>query len=321
MFESARPVEAQSKNLSPQTNSVPRLEDYARFLETIPDAALIVDQGGRIEWGNSPAQRFFAAGEQGLNGRQVNDLLPQKLRRDHTEHMRGFWRDARQREMGAGGQLMARRLDGSCFPIDIMLSPVELYEGQRVVCVMRDRTRQLEQERRLQEALARERELALTDPLTSAANSRQLNRFLKQQIDSMRRKGRCFTVVYLDLDHFKQVNSQGGHSEGDKALRRIAETVGLTLRTTDLLARAGGDEFVIVLPETDQLAAGKVVERVLDDLHKEMRAGQWPITFSVGVVTFRRPPVSVDAAIQQADDLMFQVKRSGRDSCRYAVVE
>lgn len=297
------------------------MSDYGRFMATIPDAAMLVDESGLIVQSNGQAQRFFAAESFGLDGHKVDDLLPPALRQVHSEHMRSFWREARQREMGADGLLMAVRLDGSQFPIDIMLSPVDLAEGRFVVCVMRDRTRQLEQELRLREALAREQALAMTDPLTGAANTRHLRMFLDQEIANMRRRGRPFTLVYLDLDHFKQVNSQGGHSEGDKALRQVADTVSAILRPTDLFARVGGDEFVIMLTETDSLVGGNVVERVLVALQTAMRANDWPITFSVGVVTFQRPPASVDEAIRKADELMFAVKRSGRNSCRYAQVD
>jgi diguanylate cyclase (GGDEF)-like protein/PAS domain S-box-containing protein len=299
----------------------PGLDDYGGFMATIPDAALLVDQQGSIVRCNRQAQAMFAAEGSSLRSIHVNGLLPQALREGHSAHMQAFWRDPRQREMGAGGLLMARRLDGSEFPIDIMISPVDLAEGRFAMCVMRDRTRHLEQETRLREALAREQALALTDPLTGAANTRQLRMRLDQEIRTMRRKHRPFTVVYLDLGHFKQVNSRGGHSEGDRALRAVVETAEGALRPTDLLARAGGDEFVIVLPETDSDAAEAIVGRLLDALGLTMARHAWPITFSVGAVTYRQPPASVDLAIQQADDLMFSVKHAGRNDCRFLIMD
>ncbi|QOC23695.1 GGDEF domain-containing protein [Wenzhouxiangella sp. AB-CW3] len=301
--------------------SLPGMDLYAGFMETMPDAAMLVDQDGYIERANHLAQEFFAAGEKGLENRSVNALLPVAKRHAHMGHMSRFWRHLQRREMGAGGDLIAQRLDGSTFPIDIMLSPVELAEGTRVVCVMRDRTRHKEKERQLCEALAREKELALTDPLTGAANTRHLGLLMEQVIERMKRKGTATSVAYVDLDNFKTVNSHGGHSAGDRALRKVADTIRTSLRGTDLLARAGGDEFVIVLPETDRDAASKVIDRVLQRLGQAMRESSWPITFSVGVATFRRVPESVDEAIQQADDLMYEIKNSGRDACRYAVLD
>jgi diguanylate cyclase (GGDEF)-like protein/PAS domain S-box-containing protein len=294
------------------------VHDYARFMDTVPDAALLINRAGAIVRGNELAQRMFAGADNALEGLGVDQLVPSEVRDRHAGHMQHFWQDAQQCEMGAGGQLMARRLDGNRFPIDIMLSPVDLAEGQFVVCMMRDQTRQIEQQRRLREALEREQILALTDPLTGAANTRHLDVFLRHEIENARRNGRPFTLIYMDLDHFKSVNERGGHSEGDRALCRITETASESLRATDLLARVGGDEFVIVLPEADQSAARNLVSRLLDHLSTAMQSAGWPITFSLGVVTFTSPPPSSFIAIRQADNLMFEVKNAGRNACRYA---
>ncbi|MSR22050.1 MAG: GGDEF domain-containing protein [Gemmatimonadetes bacterium] len=103
---------------------------------------------------------------------------------------------------------------------------------------------------RLKESVAAQTKLALSDPLTGLANTRAFFDRLSAEIDRALRYGTIFTLAYMDLDHFKEVNDTLGHAEGDEVLRRVAETMRGTMRTTDLTARLGGDEFGILLPET-----------------------------------------------------------------------
>ncbi|HKP73848.1 MAG TPA: diguanylate cyclase [Pyrinomonadaceae bacterium] len=158
-----------------------------------------------------------------------------------------------------------------------------------------------------------ERELARTDDLTGVINRRSFFEAAQLEISRARRHKRPFTVAYMDVDDFKLINDRFGHSVGDTVLRTVSQTIKRTIRGIDVVARLGGDEFVILMPETDEEAAQIVVNRVHHDIMRTIRENRWPITFSVGVVTWTTPPRTVDVMLKQADDAMYQVKNNGKN--------
>lgn len=139
------------------------------------------------------------------------------------------------------------------------------------------------------------------------------------EIERSQRYGHPITLVYIDLDNFKMVNDQWGHRTGDQVLMVTVECIIKELRKTDIVARLGGDEFAILLPETDAEASRIVTSKLQRSLLDEMLQNQWPVTFSIGVVTFMDIPDSDDKVIQIADELMYTVKNDGKNGISYSV--
>jgi diguanylate cyclase (GGDEF)-like protein len=172
----------------------------------------------------------------------------------------------------------------------------------------------------LRTTLLHQRSLAQTDPLTGVANGRTFYERAQGEIQRSDRSGRPFTVAYLDLDNFKQVNDRRGHLAGDELLRQVARTMRRHTRAVDLIARLGGDEFVLLLPETDGPGALASLTRLRTALLREAARGGWPVTFSVGAATFLRPPGDVDVVIRRVDALMYRVKRGGKNRIEHEVL-
>lgn len=173
---------------------------------------------------------------------------------------------------------------------------------------------------RLHDALARERRAASTDRLTGIGNRRAFYAATARELARAARNARPVSVAYVDLDNFKAVNDGAGHAAGDRVLRAVAEVLQTHLRGTDFVARLGGDEFAILLPETDHAAAPNAIEKLRAQLDAEMRAGGWPVTASVGVITWLGAEGSVDELVGAADRLMYDVKRTGKNGMRHVVV-
>ena len=172
----------------------------------------------------------------------------------------------------------------------------------------------------LKTALKRAEELSRIDHLTGAFNARFFLYLAQREMDRSRRYKHPLTMVYIDLDHFKTVNDQFGHHTGDEVLRAVANTASSQLRVTDVVARLGGDEFAVLLPETDQEDAQVVISKIQRSLLSEMRKNDWPVTFSIGVLTCTEIPGTVGEMIKMSDDLMYSVKENGRNNVSYSVI-
>ncbi|MEW5738156.1 MAG: GGDEF domain-containing protein [Myxococcota bacterium] len=153
------------------------------------------------------------------------------------------------------------------------------------------------------------REMAFTDPLTGLYNRRAFDERLRQEISRCKRHSQAtFTLVLFDLDDFKQLNDTLGHLAGDELLKRVAQTLKGTLRDHDVVCRTGGDEFVIILPDTPREAAQRAVARVLGCLDKLDHLG-WKAAASVGLATWPGDGATADALLAHADAQMYANKQ------------
>lgn len=154
-----------------------------------------------------------------------------------------------------------------------------------------------------------QRELATTDALTGLMNRRAFFDEAERILERDHRAGRTVACLFLDLDGLKEVNDHHGHRAGDRLLGRFVAAVHTHLRLTDLFARVGGDEFVVLLPETDRDEAVEIAERLLDELrHAD---GEPPLAASVGVAVSAPGGGAIDALVRGADEAMYAAKRAG----------
>lgn len=169
--------------------------------------------------------------------------------------------------------------------------------------------------------LERERKLARQDHLTKVYNSRAFYEMAKQELDRSRRYRHPLTLAYFDLDNFKTVNDRFGHQIGDQLLATVGNVIRQSIRASDIAARVGGDEFALLIVESDGEAARQLVARIQSTLLAAMRENGWAVTFSIGVVNWHRPPQRVEELIKAADHLMYEVKNAGKNEIRYEIFE
>jgi len=162
--------------------------------------------------------------------------------------------------------------------------------------------------------------VAQIDYITGAASDRYFYDVAQAEINRSQRYGQPISLAYIDLDNFKAVNDRFGHSTGDKVLRAVTGIIQQQIRRTDTIARLGGDEFALLLPETREEEAQSAVSRIRSCLLDEMTKNGWPVTFSVGVVIFKKLPGTVDDMVKIADERMYAVKTNGKNGvsiCNY----
>jgi diguanylate cyclase (GGDEF)-like protein len=167
--------------------------------------------------------------------------------------------------------------------------------------------------------LKNESHLSRTDFLTGILNRRALMEAASMELDRLARTGRPLTLLYMDLDDFKSINDTAGHEAGDSLLTNFATVLKLQLRGIDIVARMGGDEFIMILPETDDQAAGKVAPRLQSLLREEMQEHHWSMTVSIGALTCLSAPSNMDEMFRLADQLMYRAKKTGKNIICYQV--
>lgn len=166
-------------------------------------------------------------------------------------------------------------------------------------------------------AMQRIEELAVTDELTGLYNRRHLMRILKRQKGLSDRSRYCFSIGFVDLDFFKQINDHHGHGVGDQVLASVAKEIQCSLREVDYVARIGGEEFVLVLAQADEQEALRIAERVRADIERriiDLGEGQpqLRLTASIGVAT-HQPEEAIEDLMGRADQALYAAKRCGRN--------
>jgi diguanylate cyclase (GGDEF)-like protein len=173
--------------------------------------------------------------------------------------------------------------------------------------------------------LRRSEALSVTDDLTQLYNSRYLNQVLRREAKRASRSGRPLSLLFLDLDGFKGINDNHGHQAGSRALVEAAAVIRRCARETDVVARFGGDEFALILPDTGSEGAAQVGDRVRERLAAHpFLAGNGlnlRLTASVGVATLPDVAASAEELVRAADMAMYQVKDSGKNGVRVAQAE
>ena len=163
--------------------------------------------------------------------------------------------------------------------------------------------------------------LARLDHLTGVSNSRTFFEAIEKEIVRSRRTGRPISLAYIDVDDFKAINDTRGHAGGDQVLQHLAAALDASTRAVDVVGRLGGDEFAILLPETTPEDATRAVKAIEVRVSERAQELGFPVTFSLGCVTFMRPPADPDEVIRAADEMMYEAKHGGKNRSNVKVVD
>jgi len=158
--------------------------------------------------------------------------------------------------------------------------------------------------------------MASTDPLTRIYNRRVFREWCEREFDRSLRTGNAFSLLMMDLDHFKEINDRYGHRGGDEMLMAVVETMQDSVRGIDILGRWGGEEFVALLPGTNMDSALIVAQRVRTNIEKlllDTGEGTMRMTVSLGIATLRNREDGLDAMFLRADRALYQAKQGGRN--------
>jgi diguanylate cyclase (GGDEF)-like protein len=185
------------------------------------------------------------------------------------------------------------------------------------VLVFRDVTIRREDERRLRKMQKELERLAHTDALTGLYNRRIFMQRLEEEVERVRRHGKALSVLIFDLDFFKSINDTYGHDTGDIVLVAISRVTTEVKRMSDVAARLGGEEFALLLPETDQQGAVQLAQRLRTSIEKHIylstSGSPVKVTASIGVATATKAEQEVDKLLSLADKQLYRAKHNGRN--------
>jgi diguanylate cyclase (GGDEF)-like protein/PAS domain S-box-containing protein len=288
-------------------------ERFRAVTEAAQDAIILTDAGGVVRYWNRSAERIlgYSAEEavgQSLSGR----ILGSPALDGQAGGADAFLSEA----PGAAGrtmQLMAVRKDGIEVPVELSVATMELGAERHAVGILRDITERKEWEARILE-------MARVDGLTGLANRRVFAEAIRQAIGRVTRGGMAFAVLYLDLDHFKDVNDTLGHPVGDLLLKAVADRLRASIRSADTVARFGGDEFAVLQtglrdPEDAAALARNLIEMLGRPYvigGNELRSGA-----SIGVTVYGPDGRDVESLLSHADIALYRAKSEGRGTCRF----
>ena len=268
-----------------------------RIFDAIRDGVIVIDLQGRFVDANRAAKTVFPALSSISPGEKSHSFLKSiPLQIDEM----------------AGAVDISLLVEGSARHFRVDTRPIENRRGNMVgtAIIIADTTETTE-------LLSRMAELATTDELTGAYNRRHFFDLAGREIEISRRKDRAISFAMFDLDHFKMINDRHGHSAGDAALRSVCDICRKGLRATDIFCRYGGEEFVILFPETPPAEAKVIVERLREDIQRASVkdcAQDFSVTASFGVCgASGGTPDTLNEYLKRIDEAMYRAKKAGRN--------
>ncbi len=276
------------------------------------DSIITINERGIIKSFNPAASHLFGYLENEVIGQKVNILMPSPDREYHDIYLQNFIETGKGKIIQRPSVVMGMKRDGEKFPMVICIGAKKIDNSWMFTGICRDNTEHEEAQRMLQE-------MAIHDGLTGIHNRRYFNEQLISEFNRAKRYGKDLSVVILDIDYFKELNDEKGHQMGDAYLVQFAELLKQTSRSIDVVARYGGDEFVLLLPLIDSSQALIMAERIRVGVTKLDIAQQDESiknTISVGVAALLDGQIeSSDELIRNADQALYHAKRMGRNQC------
>ncbi|HEV3475567.1 MAG TPA: EAL domain-containing protein [Actinomycetota bacterium] len=285
------------------------------LLESSLDCVIAMDEQGRITEFNPAAEQTFGYTRAEVIGHDMADLIiPPAFREQHRQGLARYLNEGVDNVLGRRLEMTAMRKDGTELPVELTVTRVNLPGPALFLGTVRD----ISERRQTEEKLAH---LAFHDKLTDLPNRQMFEEHLDLALARAKRAGRAVAVLYLDLDNFKLVNDSLGHTMGDELIRQVAHRLRDAARDTDLVARHGGDEFLMLLADLDPDENGhpdaaevarSVAARVHECLHQPFIVAdtEFFVSTSVGISLYPLHAEDRDGLMRTADSAMYQSKWS-----------
>ncbi len=278
---------------------------FENIANTSPDTILCVNEKGMITFWNTAAEHMLEYTDEEIIGRSINTIVPDAF----VVQLNHLVADRDSLMKGVTLELNVQAKSGSLVPVELSVSMWEDNDNISYGAILRDITERRRNEERLFL-------LAHLDPLTGLAN----RTLLTSNLETALKNEPAVCIMMVDLDGFKDVNDSLGHSSGDNILVHVAKKIKATVRSGDVVARMGGDEFALLFPGlNDKKVAGKIAEQIIHEISQAMIIDdhQINISASIGAVLYPEYGLTVQDLLTSADLALYQAKSEGRNCYRF----
>lgn len=289
-------------------------ERYKNIFDTVLDGIITINVSGTIESFNQAAEGIFGYEHAEVIGKNISMLMPEPHQHQHDDYLCNFAATGHSSIIGVGREVAGRRKDGSTFPMELAICEIK-GKTRMFTGVVRDIS-----ERKAHEAHIHH--LASHDQLTGLPNRSQLFVSLATEISKARRTGQCAALLFVDLDGFKKINDEYGHTAGDVVLQTVAKRWTACVREVDTLTRMGGDEFAVVIGDFDtQGEIAPVAQKLIDALAAEIVLPSGVgchVGVSIGIGIYPTNATNMDTLLVEADVAMYESKARGKNTYTFA---
>lgn len=285
---------------------------FQSVIESANDAIIVADLEGTIIQWNHAAHSIFGYTKQEILGSNINRILPEDFSALYRHSNKEFEGMNILNATGRAMELTGYKKGGLEFPLEISLGTWQTEKGIFFSSIIRDIT-----ERKLSEE--KMKDLVYLEPLTGLPNRRLFHERLHDLLELATLEGSSFTLFYMDLDNFKMINDTFGHSTGDLFLMEVSERLKRHLTKEETLSRQGGDEFILLLPDTRCEEASVHAENMVKSLSEpfQFKGEEIFTSLSIGISSFPADGTDAESLIKHADMAMYRMKENGKNGYQF----
>lgn len=287
------------------------------YQETI-DPIIGVDLNGQIISMNNAAEQYFGYKESELLGHEIEILVPNALQKHHKHLRENYQKNPISKSMGRNLKIQAKHKNGTMLDVDITLTVITIPSGQTVIAVL---VRDIQTYRKHEKKILN---IHNHDSLTGASTWFYLQNILKTILNNALLDNTLLALCVIDIDHFKQINDQYGHTTGDLILKKVVQRLKQSVRKYDIVTRFGGDEFILLLNNIPSInSVPSIIKKIQNNLSEHPYHVQKQIiniSCSIGVSLFPTDTQDADILFQKADKAMYAAKEKNHNNSSFMLI-
>lgn len=289
---------------------------FRSVIESANDSIILSDRTGTIISWNKGAELIFGFTEKEALGKNLQIIIPDKFKVAHQQGMERYLLSGEPRVIGNTVELEGLRKDGSEFPIELSLAAWQEDGTVYFSSIIRDITERKRNEKKINQMVYR-------DPLTGLPNRLLLNDRLSQALELADETKQTIGIMFIDLDRFKYINDTLGHAVGDQLLIEIAKRIQACVGKNDTVCRQGGDEFIVLIPNTTADEVSKIAQQIVDLFSSSVMVNEQElfVTPSIGIAMYPGDGRDIETLIKNADTAMYRVKEQGKNNFQFYTPE
>lgn len=289
---------------------------FRSVIESANDAIILSDSGGTIISWNKGAEFIFGFDKNEVLGKKLQIIIPEKYQEAHQKGMDRYIATGEPKVIGKTVELEGVRKDGSEFPIELSLASWKEDGNAFFSSIIRDISLRKKNEEKINQMVYR-------DPLTGLPNRLLLNDRLSQALDQANANKQTLGIMFIDLDRFKYINDTLGHAVGDELLVEVAKRIEACVSKSDTVSRQGGDEFIVLVPNTTSDEVTKKAQKIIDSFSHSVMVNDQElfVTPSIGISMYPGDGRDIETLIKNADTAMYRVKEQGKNNFQFYTPE